>query len=120
MIYLYFLGVAFEQGRILPTPETIPFRLSRDVIDGMGISGVEGVFRRSCEMTMSVLRRNAEIINTVLQVLLYDPLYMWALTTDRVARVQPSDHAKGHKTKNNEPAAAEESAKGLHYFTSQS
>lgn len=40
------LGVAFEQGRILPTPETIPFRLTRDVIDGMGISGVEGVFRK--------------------------------------------------------------------------
>jgi len=39
-------GVAFEQGRILPTPETVPFRLTRDVIDGMGIAGVEGIFRR--------------------------------------------------------------------------
>ena len=28
------LGVAFEQGRILPTPETIPFRLTRDIVDG--------------------------------------------------------------------------------------
>ena len=26
------LGVSFEQGRILPTPETIPFRLTRDVV----------------------------------------------------------------------------------------
>ena len=40
------LGVAFEQGRILPTPETVPFRLTRDVVDGMGIAGVEGIFRR--------------------------------------------------------------------------
>ena len=40
------LGVAFEQGRILPTPETVPFRLTRDVVDGMGVTGVEGVFRR--------------------------------------------------------------------------
>ncbi len=40
------LGVAFEQGRILPTPETIPFRLTRDVVDGMGVAGVEGVFRK--------------------------------------------------------------------------
>lgn len=39
-------GVAFEQGKILPTPETVPFRLSRDIVDGMGIAGVEGVFRR--------------------------------------------------------------------------
>lgn len=39
-------GVAFEQGKILPTPETVPFRLTRDIVDGMGITGVEGVFRR--------------------------------------------------------------------------
>lgn len=39
-------GVAFEQGKILPTRETVPFRLSRDIVDGMGITGVEGVFRR--------------------------------------------------------------------------
>ena len=40
------LGVAFEQGKILPTPETVPFRLTRDIVDGMGVSGVNGVFRR--------------------------------------------------------------------------
>lgn len=39
-------GVAFEQGRTLNTPETVPFRLTRDVVDGMGICGVEGTFRR--------------------------------------------------------------------------
>ncbi|KAJ8933927.1 hypothetical protein NQ314_013683 [Rhamnusium bicolor] len=42
-------GIAFEQGRVLPTPETVPFRLTRDIVDGMGVSGVEGIFRRSCE-----------------------------------------------------------------------
>lgn len=42
----FHLGVAFEQGKILPTPETVPFRLTRDIVDGMGITGVEGVFRR--------------------------------------------------------------------------
>lgn len=43
---LFTSGVAFEQGKILPTPETVPFRLTRDIVDGMGITGVEGVFRR--------------------------------------------------------------------------
>ena len=43
---LFRAGVAFEQGKILPTPETVPFRLTRDIVDGMGITGVEGVFRR--------------------------------------------------------------------------
>lgn len=45
MIHIDF-GIAFEQGKILPTPETVPFRLTRDVVDGMGVTGVEGVFRR--------------------------------------------------------------------------
>ena len=39
-------GVAFEQGKTLPVPETIPFRLSRDIIDGLGPTGVDGAFRR--------------------------------------------------------------------------
>jgi len=33
------LGVAFEQGRFLNTPEMVPFRLTRDMVDGMGITG---------------------------------------------------------------------------------
>lgn len=37
------LGVAFDQGRSLPVPETVPFRLTRDMVDGLGITGVEGI-----------------------------------------------------------------------------
>lgn len=29
------------QGRFLATPELVPFRLTRDVVDGMGINGTE-------------------------------------------------------------------------------
>lgn len=39
-------GIAFELGKNLPTPETIPFRLSRDMVAGMGVSGIEGVFKK--------------------------------------------------------------------------
>uniref|UniRef100_UPI0037E93D82 serine-protein kinase ATM n=1 Tax=Semicossyphus pulcher TaxID=241346 RepID=UPI0037E93D82 len=73
------LGVAFEQGKILPTPETVPFRLSRDIVDGMGITGVEGVFRRCCEKTMEVMRSSQEALLTIVEVLLYDPLFDWTM-----------------------------------------
>ncbi|XP_048349844.1 serine-protein kinase ATM [Sphaerodactylus townsendi] len=73
------LGVAFEQGKILPTPETVPFRLTRDVVDGMGITGVEGVFRRCCEKTMAVMRNSQETLLTIVEVLLYDPLFDWTM-----------------------------------------
>jgi len=33
------LGIAFEQGRFLNTPELVPFRLTRDIVDGMGATG---------------------------------------------------------------------------------
>jgi serine-protein kinase ATM len=47
-------GITFEQGKVLATPETVPFRLTRDFTDGMGVIGTEGVFRKSCEASMQV------------------------------------------------------------------
>ena len=35
------LGIAFEQGRFLNTPELVPFRLTRDIVDGMGAAGAQ-------------------------------------------------------------------------------
>ena len=32
-------------GKALRVPERVPFRLTADLIDGMGLAGVEGVFR---------------------------------------------------------------------------
>ncbi|XP_022845090.1 serine/threonine-protein kinase ATM isoform X2 [Olea europaea var. sylvestris] len=74
------LGVAFEQGLMLKTPERIPFRLTRDIVDGMGVTGVEGVFRRCCEETLSVMRTNKEALLTIVEVFIHDPLYKWALS----------------------------------------
>lgn len=82
------LGVAFEAGRVLPIPELVPFRLSRDVVDGFGITGVEGVFRRCCEFTLDALREDTDSIMTLLNVLRYDPLYTWTLSPVRVKRMQ--------------------------------
>ena len=81
-------GVAFEQGRLLTIPERVPFRLSRDLVHGMGFSGTKGVFRRSCESTLSVLRSNADSLLTVLAVLLHDPLYKWKLSPIQRAQMQ--------------------------------
>jgi hypothetical protein len=40
------------QGLILETPEVVPFRLTQNLVDGFGASGYEGVFRKSCEITL--------------------------------------------------------------------
>ncbi|XP_030303671.1 serine-protein kinase ATM isoform X2 [Calypte anna] len=99
------LGVAFEQGKILPTPETVPFRLTRDIVDGMGITGVEGVFRRCCEKTMAVMRNSQEALLTIVEVLLYDPLFDWTMNPLKALYLQqrPEDEADMSSTLNSDP-----------------
>ncbi|CUM52324.1 Serine/threonine-protein kinase TEL1 [Debaryomyces fabryi] len=82
------LGVAFDQGKRLPIPETVPFRLTRDIVDGFGITGVNGVFNKSCEHTYRVLRQNKEHILAILDVLRWDPLYSWSLSPIRRKKLQ--------------------------------
>lgn len=74
------LGIAFDQGRLLPIPERVPFRLTRDIVDGFGVTGVDGLFRRSCEHTYKVLRENYEKVMFVLNILKWDPLYSWVMS----------------------------------------
>ncbi|OWR44587.1 serine-protein kinase ATM [Danaus plexippus plexippus] len=73
-------GIAFDQGKALNTPETVPFRLTQDIIAGFGCSGVEGIFRRCCEKTLQLLRDHQETLLTILEVLLCDPLYFWIVS----------------------------------------
>ncbi len=89
------LGIAFEQGKCLMTPERVPFRLTGNVIDGMGAIGVEGPMRRCCEETLRVLRMQKEALLTVLEVLLHDPLYKWGLTLVQATRRQKESSTKG-------------------------
>lgn len=82
------LGVAFEAGRVLPIPELVPFRLTRDIVDGMGATGIEGVFRRCCEFTLDAVREDKDSIMTLLNVLRYDPLHNWTISPLRAKRMQ--------------------------------
>jgi ataxia telangiectasia mutated family protein len=82
------LGVAFEQGKTLKTPEIVPFRLTRDMVDGMGITGVKGVFTSCCEKTMALLREEQEALITIVEVFLHDPLFKWALSPFKVRNNQ--------------------------------
>ena len=51
-------------------------------MDGFGITGVEGSFRRSSQVCMTVLRAQRSALVDVVEPLLYDPLVDW-LTNQR-------------------------------------
>eukprot|EP01135_Chromosphaera_perkinsii_P005703 Nk52_evm3s359 gene=Nk52_evmTU3s359 len=70
-------NICFEKGKKLRVPEVVPFRLTHNFISALGITGVEGVFRSSCEQVLSVMRQNKETLLTLLEAFVYDPLIDW-------------------------------------------
>ncbi|TNN16177.1 Serine-protein kinase ATM, partial [Schistosoma japonicum] len=82
------LGVAFDQGRLLPTPEMVPFRLTRDIVHALGPLGLQTGFIPASETVLRELRKGSDVILTLLQVLLYDPLYSWSLTPAQLCALE--------------------------------
>src|SRR5262249_20160970 len=72
----------FGKGLTLEKPEIVPFRLTPNIVDALGVTGVEGLFRRSCEISMGVLRANQETLMSVLATFIYDPLVEWKSRSD--------------------------------------
>ncbi|GAA6007639.1 hypothetical protein JCM11491_003906 [Sporobolomyces phaffii] len=67
----------FDKGRTFEVAEKVPFRLTANIIDGMGVTGVEGVYRRSAEIALRILRANKDSLRSVLETFLHDPLVEW-------------------------------------------
>ncbi|KAM9937820.1 hypothetical protein OXX80_002673 [Metschnikowia pulcherrima] len=78
----------FEKGLTLPTPEVVPFRLTQNLVDAMGITGVEGSFRVTCEVTGTLVRENEASLMNILETLVYDPLLDWKTSE------KPQEHLK--------------------------
>ncbi|KAK1326478.1 Serine/threonine-protein kinase ATR [Acorus calamus] len=67
----------FDKGLQLEKPELVPFRLTQNMIDGLGITGYEGIFMKVCEITLMVLRTHKETLMSVLETFIHDPLVEW-------------------------------------------
>ena len=67
----------FDKGLKLSRPEIVPFRLTPNMIDAMGLTGYEGVFRRVSEVTMELLRQNKDTLMSVLESFIHDPIVEW-------------------------------------------
>ncbi len=129
-------GITFDQGKRLRTPETVPFRLTRDLVDGMGMGGCDGLFSYCSERTLDVLRLNRSTVLTILEVMLYDPLCSFAISPwqamqmqrendvdveedgvnvpmqNNLKLTQQSDH-DAHENMNDKSAAAEAALRGV-------
>ena len=70
-------NVCFEKGAKLRIPEKVPCRLTQNIVNVFGVTGVEGLFRLSCERTLEILRGGKETLLTLLEAFIYDPLVDW-------------------------------------------
>ncbi|KAF7183700.1 hypothetical protein CNMCM7691_004050 [Aspergillus felis] len=70
----------FDKGLTFDKPELVPFRLTQNMIDAFGAYGYNGPFRRTCEISLRLLRQNEDALMTVLETFLHDP------TTDFIGR----------------------------------
>ena len=96
------LGVAFDQGKLLKTPELVPFRLTRDIYDGFGLQGLNGTFKKSCIKVLNLLREQQSMFYTVLQVFIHDPLYKWSLSPEKMKRLQYNSNNDNNDTQSND------------------
>ena len=71
----------------MQTPERVPFRLTQNIVDGFGVTGVEGAFRVACELAMQILRHNKDCLRTVLDAFIHDPLIEFVDEKDLLVRV---------------------------------
>ena len=63
----------FDKGLTFEKPEHVPFRLTHNMVDAMGVYGYEGPFRRCFEITLTLLRSNEDALMTILETFLHDP-----------------------------------------------
>lgn len=71
------LNCLFEKGQTFEIPERVPFRLTQNMVDALGVTGVDGVFRRAAEVSMAILRDNKDSLMSVLEAMIHDPLVEW-------------------------------------------
>jgi hypothetical protein len=74
-------GICFDAGRFLKIPEIVPFRLTRDMVDGLGILGVQGPFSRICEEVLVSIKTNSSLLTAIVEVFVVDPLFNWAVAS---------------------------------------
>lgn len=48
----------------------------------------ELIFHRSCEITLELMRQYADTLITIIEVLLYDPLYQWQISPQKALQLQ--------------------------------
>eukprot|EP00834_Sanchytrium_tribonematis_P002025 NODE_56_length_28873_cov_1.243101.p1 type:complete len:1847 gc:universal NODE_56_length_28873_cov_1.243101:8720-3180(-) len=81
-------GFAFEQSKLLPCPEYVPFRLTREFVDAFGIYKIQGPYTVAMEKSLAAFRKKANFIMSSIEILKYDPLLNWTISEEKLKQAQ--------------------------------
>jgi ataxia telangiectasia mutated family protein len=97
----------------------VPFRLTRNIVDGMGPCGTEGVFSKSAEATLAVLRKNSDTVLTILSAIVSDTLSRWSVSSSNSEDTK-NDAAERTMTKVHDKLQGyEDGTSGMHTVAGQ-
>eukprot|EP00762_Andalucia_godoyi_P004400 ANDGO_08208.mRNA.1 Serine/threonine-protein kinase ATR len=85
----------FNKGQAFPVPEKVPFRLTHNLVDAFGVTGVAGTFRKVAEITLSLIRKHRQLLLNVLETFVHDPLVEWDHASSE-RRTTPREHESPH------------------------
>ena len=81
-------GYLFGEGRHLGVPEIVPYRLTHNMTDGMGVMNLEGIFRISCEAVLRCIRAQYRTLYPILHNINFDlPSHANTLVVNRLERI---------------------------------
>lgn len=81
----------FNKGELFEVPEVVPFRLTHNMTHAMGPLGIEGAYRRCCEITMKIMQDQMPTLMSVLKPFVYDPLVSWSRQSKTDPRSERTD-----------------------------
>lgn len=81
----------FNKGESFEVPEVVPFRLTQNMVHAMGPLGIEGPYRKCCEITLKVLQDQTPTLMSVLRPFVYDPLVGWSRQSKSDGRSERTD-----------------------------
>lgn len=88
------LNCIFDKGLLLAVPETIPFRLTQNIIDAFGPTKEEGCYKLTLERVLKFLSRNRDLIVANLLGFVHDPLGEWTGRNNTKTAIQVIEKIK--------------------------
>jgi len=113
------LTTFLSNAQLLRTPETVPFRLTRNIIDGMGPCGTDGVFSKSAEATLSALRKNSETVLTILSAIVSDTLVRWSQASSTAEHIGNNAAERAMSKVHDKLQGYEDGTTGMHTVAGQ-